>query len=484
VENEDGREISLEECIILAGILLLVAMGARHVLIDLFGAAVCRRFVQILIGGAAIIGLLYFFGVILAVPYRYYLHLRIKYRERLADLAVTEADADLARVEVEEARIDKEWAVMHTESAVILNKNSGKVAQCYRPHPLPASLGSGLKQLEEPKVELEPEQKKSLTALDVGLMMQRAFIWGGTRSGKTHFCKTLAYHYLQRGNTVVVFDPEYLDPKDPWPNGVVVFGTDDDWEGMMNGWQWIFSMKEERSQHVYNGGDINDFEEVYIFFDEINESIREWPDLIGPYQKVLRRFSKYKIYIICLGQTDDVESVGLKNKGKIKLSFSAIIKFFKDPTTEEFFSWVDFQDGRGYIELMPYKPVSALQRKNNVGSVGNVGNVGGSVGRAKNAYFTGTDTPDNADNTDTSDNVRSFPGLPTPESIQYQTLLHRDICEIFRRGESPTAIVKIVKNKLKGYKPNRREVEEVRQVLRQYGYDPNNRARFRQYSIK
>lgn len=199
-----------------------------------------------------------------------------------------------------------------------------------------------------------------MTALDVGLRIQRAFLWGATRSGKSRFAQSLAYHMVKRGDVVVALDPEAYDPDQPWPKGVEVVGQYPNGDGdNFDAIEEFFNrIDAERKRRGANMRDTKrNAPAIYIFFDEINQTLVEKPKLSERYLKVFRRYSKYKIFLICIGQTDDVESIGMKNKGKLKFSFDILLHFHCNQRTDTRYSFADFQDKRGEIELESYTPV-------------------------------------------------------------------------------------------------------------------------------
>jgi len=197
----------------------------------------------------------------------------------------------------------------------------------------------------------------ALTAIDLALDVERAFINGGTRSGKTFFCKQLAFHRIQRGDMVFALDPKDLDPEDLWPDGVAVVGTSDDYDAIERFWAWLADEKTRRGRDMAN---IRRYPFILIFFDEINDTLFERPEFKDNYVKVLRKFAQYRIGIFCIGQTDDVASIGLKGLVQLKECFELVLHFQYNKFQKIRKSFADLKDGAGRVELAPYTPINIV----------------------------------------------------------------------------------------------------------------------------
>jgi hypothetical protein len=222
------------------------------------------------------------------------------------------------------------------------------------------SLRFFTKESAERPAEPEPEfvaNQAGLTAIDVALDIDRAFINGGTRSGKTFFCKQLAYHRLKNGDIIFALDPKDRDPADIWPDGVVVVGEGDDFDGMADFWKWLDDEKKRRGADMAN---IREYPFILIFFDEINDTLFERPEFKDKYVRVLRKYAQYRIGIFCIGQTDDVSSIGLKGLVQLKECFEISLHFKFNKFAGRRQCFVDFKDGEKRSELMPYTPVNLI----------------------------------------------------------------------------------------------------------------------------
>jgi hypothetical protein len=222
------------------------------------------------------------------------------------------------------------------------------------------SLRFFTKESAERPAEMEPEfvqNQAGLTAIDVALDIDRAFINGGTRSGKTFFCKQLAYHRLKNGDIIFALDPKDRDPADIWPDGVVVVGDGDDFDGMADFWKWLDDEKRRRGADMAN---IREYPFILIFFDEINDTLFERPEFKDKYVRVLRKYAQYRIGIFCIGQTDDVSSIGLKGLVQLKECFEISLHFKFNKFAGRRQCFVDFKDGEKRSELMPYTPVNLI----------------------------------------------------------------------------------------------------------------------------
>jgi hypothetical protein len=222
------------------------------------------------------------------------------------------------------------------------------------------SLKFFTKESAERPAETSPEfvaNQAGLTAIDVALDIDRAFINGGTRSGKTFFCKQLAYHRLKKGDMIFALDPKDKDPNDIWPDGVVVVGESDDYDAMEDFWAWLDDEKKRRGSDMAN---IRDYPFILIFFDEINETLIDRPEFQKPYIKTLRKFAQYRIGMFCIGQTDDVSSIGLKGLVQLKNCFEITLHFKFNKFVGRRQCFVDLKDGEKRSELMPYTPVNLI----------------------------------------------------------------------------------------------------------------------------
>jgi hypothetical protein len=139
---------------------------------------------------------------------------------------------------------------------VIINlvENSGAI-----PDPTTLLKYMGIDKLQEPALnnpgcadQAGQMQQTNLTALDVAIDAERAFVVGGTRSGKTYFCKQLAALRIKNGDMIFAIDPKDQTIKDPWPDGVVIIGEADNFEAIEQFWQWLESEKQERGRDMDN----------------------------------------------------------------------------------------------------------------------------------------------------------------------------------------------------------------------------------------
>jgi len=320
-----------------------------------------------------------------------------------------------------------------------------------------------------------------LTALDVCMDAERAMVCGGTRSGKTYFCKQLAYHRARSGDTVFALDPKDQDPNDPWPDGVRVVGASDNFDEMGEFWPWLQDEKARRGRDMAN---IRRAPFLLIFFDEINDTLFERPDFADHYIRVLRKFAQYRIGIICIGQSDDVASIGLKGLVQLKQCFDLRLLFEHDKMSNTRRSYARLPN-RPEMELEPYQPVKFLRR-------------GGSSWTGSERPFFGpgpgtprrdTDTATPGKHADTAAKSPFFNGVsgvsgvgasPLPyhsgtESYVYDGPERRDIYEaadsrtatiirMYRSGDSITEICKRVFGGKGG-----RQSKQVKRILATHG---------------
>jgi hypothetical protein len=370
-----------------------------------------------------------------------------------------EADVNIRKIEIETKRIEAEVWVKLAEArriaaesrhrtisgrhVVVLDNHTGRVQQYLAPP---------RKVLTEERIEEGSNQ----TAIDVGLEIDRAFVWGPTRGGKTFFCKQLSYHLAGRGDIVFAIDPKDFDPDDPWPGGVQVVGQADNFDEIARFWDWVDAEKARRGKDMRAA---KRMPKIYIIFDEINDAVYERPEFADKYIRVLRKYAQYRINIICVGQTDTVDSIGLRGLNQLKKCFDVVLGFQRDRTTDGFKSFVDYGDGKK-VDLVPYRPiaVNAVNAVNGNG-YGNWGDVSGF-----------DDTSSTSETSDTSKSKIYY--LPSPPSVKHRSIEHKMIYEAFRSGRTIYFICKNVLDIGNGnpnYKPSRRDYDYVRNVLALYG---------------
>ena len=197
---------------------------------------------------------------------------------------------------------------------------------------------------------------------------------------------------------------------------------------------------------------------IYIIFDEINDAVYERPEFADKYIRVLRKYAQYRINIICVGQTDTVDSIGLKGLNQLKKCFDVTLGFQKDRAVGGYKSYVDYGDGKR-IELIPYRPVTFGHGVDGVNVV-NRNRPWDSVVR---------DTQSTTGTTSTQKTARC---LPPPPRVKHESVEHKMIYEAFTSGQKIYSICKNVLDLGKGkpnYKPNTRDYNYVKSVLARYG---------------
>ena len=168
------------------------------------------------------------------------------------------------------------------------------------------------------------EDNTPMTALDYALDIDRAIVVGGTRSGKTYFCKQAAYRRIkERGDIIFAIDVKDYDPDDAWCEDVRTVGTGDDYYQIEQFWKWIIDEKKRRGQDMRR---TKQEPNILILFDEINVTLYERPDFIAPYLAVLQKFAQYKIGIWAIGQADHKDGLGLPSVA-LKSNFGATFLF-------------------------------------------------------------------------------------------------------------------------------------------------------------
>ena len=168
------------------------------------------------------------------------------------------------------------------------------------------------------------EDNTPMTALDYALDIDRAIVVGGTRSGKTYFCKQVAYRRIkERGDIIFAIDVKDYDPDDAWCDGVRTVGTGDNYHQIEQFWKWLISEKQRRGQDMRR---TKQEPNILILFDEINVTLYERPDFIAPYLAVLQKFAQYKIGIWAIGQADHKDGLGLPSVA-LKSNFGATFLF-------------------------------------------------------------------------------------------------------------------------------------------------------------
>ena len=115
-------------------------------------------------------------------------------KERTRNMAI-KVKADVMRSLAESKKIVEEskYKAVTGKSAVVIDNRTGRVGHYITP---PTKL---LMQQDQQHVEDGPNH----TAIEVGLEIDRAFVWGPTRGGKTFFCKQLSYHLVGRAIFVI-----------------------------------------------------------------------------------------------------------------------------------------------------------------------------------------------------------------------------------------------------------------------------------------
>lgn len=400
---------------------------------------------------------------------------RIQNVSREHELTLKREQAELKKVEAEATRAARESEVavhrLHGPGMMVAVDHTGGTPQIssYGYHPEPDhSRGIPLDAHPEPLAEAQP----GITALDIARNVERAFIIGGTRSGKTYFCKQLAYNRLKKGDMVFALDPKDIDPDDLWPEGVVVIGTGDDYDAMEDFWDWLDAEKAER------GADMRAVKYkpfILIFFDEINDTLEDRPEFRSRYVKVLRKYAQYRIGIFCIGHTDNVEDIGLKGRGQLKSNFDVNLYFQFNEFVGRRISQADMKDGAGKRELAPYQPVNFI-----TGGAYGQPDIGGHTPASRhgvtpsNPYVTGHDrrydTRDRRDNHDTVTGITYHPGQPEyvweppkPQRI-YEAADHKKMCEMHEAGASLSAIARAIWGA-----PNGRRTKQIKEILTQYG---------------
>ena len=372
-----------------------------------------------------------------------------------------EADANIRKIEIETKRIEAEaWAklaearriaiesrhrTISGNHVVVLDNQTGRVQQYLVPPK---------KVLTEERLEEGSNQ----TAIEVGLEIDRAFVWGPTRGGKTFFCKQLSYHLVGRGDIVFALDTKDFDPDDPWPGGVQVVGQADNFDEIARFWDWVDAEKARRGKDMRAA---KRMPKIYIIFDEINDAVYERPEFADKYIRVLRKYAQYRINIICVGQTDTVDSIGLKGLNQLKKCFDVTLGFQKDRAVRGYKSYVDYGDGKR-IELIPYRPVTFGRGVDGV----NVVNGNRPWDRAGDSVFRGTQST-----TGTTSTQNAVHYLPSPPQVKHQTVEHKMIYEAFKSGQKIYSICKNVLDFGKGnpnYKPNTHDYDYVKSVLAKY----------------
>lgn len=405
-------------------------MLAYHGLSILFGAEIVKIAFKIIVGGACVGIGTWIVIIAWSVPMAVVSKHLVKRREALAHIRQIEAYAGAAAIKVATG-----------DNVVMLDSRSGYAQQFSR------------SRQEQPQIVEQPPQEHLVTAIDVGLEIDRAFVWGPTRGGKTFYCKQLAHHLVKRGDIVCAIDTKDFDPDDPWPSGVRIIGQSDNWDQIAEFWNWVDTEKQRRGRDMRA---TKRMPKIYIIFDEINDAIYERPQFADKYVRILRKYAQYRINIICVGQTDTVDSIGLKGLNQLKRCFDVTLGFEKDKQHGRYNSFVDYGDNKK-VELTPYMPVRF-----------NACHTGTPAQAYKNDDY--DDYRDGCDRCDgvTGAAIKIHPefGLDAekpPVTRFYDSKVEKILCEAHDRGVSQRRICELL-----GWPVNGRNVSKVKAVLEKY----------------
>jgi len=190
--------------------------------------------------------------------------------------------------------------------------------------------------------------------------MERGVFCGGTRHGKTFAAKQFAYRLQQTGYEIYALDPKFQDVRDPWPEGVRIFGSGDRYDQMEFCFDMIDAMANQRGRDIYN---LDRYAPVSIFFDELLVTLDEVPELGPRYIKVLNKFAQYKIGIFVITQNDTAGDLGMQSRAKLKSSFDFVSTYAYDKQRNIRKSFIKFNyepNFRAHFspgrECRPFKP--------------------------------------------------------------------------------------------------------------------------------
>jgi len=357
--------------------------------------------------------------------------------------------------EIRNRETDAEFRHVVVARLGVLSYNRGELS-FWSKREIPDRNAGGLPEPEEQ----EPENSRGITALDVARHMDRVIMAGATRSGKTFCSKQIAYLKLRQGQTVIALDPKPIRSDDTWPQGVRLYGPDDNYAEIADALNWI---DDEVSRRAKDFDNISKYPKVLIFWDEIADMLYDVPEFVPRYLKILRKYAEYRIDLFIITQSDDYSSCGLPN-AQLKRNFRAVLFFEHDeyvgrrkvfynnrlkmPTTPETAQ-----------ELIPFRPVSFPAWKTDT-SRGH-----GQEHAQKthqNAFTAERDTMPYLP----AGTGQTFTGIE-PEAVSrvYESRDEKTICEMWRDGHSLNEIARTIWGTSNG-----RRTAQIKAILENNGF--------------
>jgi hypothetical protein len=276
---------------------------------------------------------------------------KARHREWSADVSMKEADVQIRKAQANCLFVQHQrgTTVWHSGAGYVYHFNSGGK---YPESDTDAPVEAEYRESTAPLLEYRQKQGKDqpLTALDATIDAERGLIIGGTRSGKTFFCKCLAAAKLALGQRVIIIDPKFQDPNEPWPQGAALYGSGDNYAEIGRVFHDIEYEKERRGRDIAN---IKSYPFFNIFIDEVNDLIDNVPGLDLLYITILRKYAQYQIGIFVVGQSNRARAIGLSGKYDLMQCFDFVCNLRYNRQTEERAALIDYQDGTGQIECAP-----------------------------------------------------------------------------------------------------------------------------------